>query len=172
MRCCCQTIENLYVFFLKALKVSKESKAERAVEDVESANITESHESTESHENDERIESIERNGQKEKVTGNVNKASESSLVLCEGKGVDNHTEIVQRLVVTIRNRKIVRCLVANAYLAFVPRRAWSACVLNYMRGYWCLNPITVLRAQVKLRQLRICLSILRKVLFLFSRTKS
>ena len=121
------------------MKVSKESKAERAVEDVESANITESHESTESHENDERIESIERNGQKEKVTGNVNKASESSLVLCEGKGVDNHTEIVQRLVVTIRNRKIVRCLVANAYLAFVPRRAWSACVFNYMRGYWCIE---------------------------------
>ena len=137
--CCRETIEKLYDCLFTILTGSKESKARKALEDTESTESTESNENSKSGESIESIESIERYEQKRKVSRTVNEQSESSLVLYERDIGDSYKGIIQSLVVTIYNRKIVKCFVTNANLVFVPRRVWSAYTFKYIRGYLCIE---------------------------------
>ena len=118
--CCCKTLENLCVCLLNILTDSKGLKKTSAVE--EDTESIESDESIDSIENEKSIESIERYEQKGKVSETVNVHSENSLVLNACETTDSYKRLVKSLVVTIYNRKIVRCLIANANLAFVLRR--------------------------------------------------
>lgn len=144
--CCCETIEKLCLCLFGILTGSKESKATKALGDTEGTESTESFEKDESDEkiqknkSDESIENIERYEQSKKVSGTANVHGESFSILCERKTADSYKRLVKSIVVTIYNRKTVRCLIANASLVFVPRRVWPAYVLTYIRGYLCVQP--------------------------------
>ena len=143
--CCCEIIEKLCLGLVGILTGSKESKATKALEDSKSIESTESIESkgsiesNESDESIENIESIERYEQKRKVSRKVIEQSERASVLCERDTGDSYKSIIQSLVVTIYNWKIVKCFITNANLVFVPRRVWSAYTFKYIRGYLCIE---------------------------------